>query len=130
MVVNHEVGHALGFGHAFCRRRGGLAPVMQQQSKALGGCLRNPWPLTWERTALARRFRTSVLPMPPGLVLGKRVATIEMGMTRGEVEARLGEPSGLERRGQSGSLLSFPRSRLRVLSVGNRVAGLVTRSAK
>ncbi len=31
-AVNHEVGHALGFGHQFCTENGGLAPVMMQQS--------------------------------------------------------------------------------------------------
>jgi hypothetical protein len=60
-VVNHEVGHALGFGHLPCAEHGGLAPVMMQQSfgvandylAALGTdnaladgkvCIANPWP--------------------------------------------------------------------------------------
>jgi hypothetical protein len=44
MVVNHESGHFLGLGHAGCPRPGRPAPVMMQQSKALGGCRFNPWP--------------------------------------------------------------------------------------
>lgn len=48
MVVNHEVGHALGFPHAYCSAAGQLAPVMQQQSINLMGCNFNPWPLDWE----------------------------------------------------------------------------------
>ena len=44
MVVNHETGHWLGFGHAGCSRRGAPAPVMMQQSKGLDGCRFNPWP--------------------------------------------------------------------------------------
>jgi len=48
MVINHETGHWLGFGHAACGGGGQLAPVMMQQSKGLGGCAINPWPLPWE----------------------------------------------------------------------------------
>ncbi len=59
-AINHEVGHALGFGHQPCGAGGALAPVMMQQSwsvsdDALNGingstaadgkvCLPNPWP--------------------------------------------------------------------------------------
>ncbi len=38
MLVNHEVGHRLGLGHATCPRPGARAPVMLQQSIALRGC--------------------------------------------------------------------------------------------
>lgn len=48
MVVNHETGHWLGHGHAFCGGSGQLAPVMQQQSISLQGCKFNPWPLASE----------------------------------------------------------------------------------
>lgn len=48
MVVNHETGHWLGRGHVGCSRQGALAPVMMQQSKGLGGCRFNPWPLPTE----------------------------------------------------------------------------------
>ncbi|WP_206425865.1 DUF3152 domain-containing protein [Nakamurella antarctica] len=59
-AINHEVGHALNFGHQPCGTNGGLAPVMMQQSWSVsdddlapfGGavqadgkvCKANPWP--------------------------------------------------------------------------------------
>lgn len=52
MVINHEVGHWLGFGHRNCGGADQLAPVMQQQSIDLQGCKFNPWPLSAELAAL------------------------------------------------------------------------------
>ncbi len=52
MVINHEVGHWLGFNHSNCPAAGQAAPVMLQQSINLQGCTFNPWPSATERSTL------------------------------------------------------------------------------
>jgi hypothetical protein len=56
MVINHETGHWLGFGHSLCGGAGQLAPVMQQQSIDLQNCAFNPWPLASEQAQLKQRL--------------------------------------------------------------------------
>jgi Protein of unknown function (DUF3152) len=47
-MINHEVGHLLGRGHAYCTISGAPAPLMVQQTKGVAPCRPNPWPLLGE----------------------------------------------------------------------------------
>ena len=63
-VVNHELGHFLGFAeHPPCPGPGRPAPVMTPQSTSLGECRFNVWPLPQdERRVLANREGVTVRP--------------------------------------------------------------------
>ena len=50
MVINHEMGHRLGFAHMRCPSPGSLAPVMMQETIDIGDCLPNAYPFAPDGT--------------------------------------------------------------------------------
>jgi hypothetical protein len=43
-LVNHEVGHVIGYHHDLCRGKGERATIMVQQTRTTSGCVPEPWP--------------------------------------------------------------------------------------
>lgn len=61
-LVGHEMGHVFKFGennNSVCTRKGGLAPLMQQQTKYFLGCEPNFFPLASEIDTLRGRYHVN-----------------------------------------------------------------------
>jgi hypothetical protein len=59
MVINHEMGHRLGFAHMKCPGAGRPAPVMQEETIDLAGCLPNAYPFAADGTFLTGPWAAS-----------------------------------------------------------------------
>lgn len=55
-LLLHECGHALGLHHARVCGPQGFAPIMIQQTKGLGSCAKNTWPLAKEQTLASQHM--------------------------------------------------------------------------
>jgi uncharacterized protein DUF3152 len=64
LLVNHETGHWIGFDHNECPGPGAPAPIMMQQSKGVGACVGNSWPLADERIAAEQMLGVRALALP------------------------------------------------------------------
>jgi hypothetical protein len=59
MVIDHEMGHFLGFDHMLCPASGKPAPVMQTQTIDLGACKPNPYPFADDGTFITGPWAAS-----------------------------------------------------------------------
>lgn len=59
MVINHEMGHELGFDHMLCPGAGQSAPVMQEETIDLAGCTPNPYPFAADGTFITGPWAAS-----------------------------------------------------------------------
>jgi hypothetical protein len=58
-VINHEMGHFLGFDHMHCPAAGKPAPIMMQQTINIEGCLPNEFPFAADGTFISGAWAPS-----------------------------------------------------------------------
>ena len=92
MVLNHEIGHWLGLNHVGCSGTAALAPIMMQQSKGVGACRPNPWPLPSERSRVAAARGVSVVitapvPVVTGIAAWPNAGGFRLSWSDGKVTA-------------------------------------------
>jgi hypothetical protein len=59
MVIDHEMGHRLGFDHMLCPGKGKPAPVMQEETINLAGCVPNQYPYAADGTFISGPWAAS-----------------------------------------------------------------------
>ena len=105
-LVNHEVGHVIGYHHDLCAGEGEHATIMVQQTTTTSGCIPEPWPPAPIRGRATNTFRRT----KPGIRRQPRAGRRGVSVARGSIvrvtptlalAPRLTPPGDPSRRGRT-----------------------------